>query len=103
MSLETLNKDTFKEVISNSKNPVIVDFYADWCQPCKRITPLLEEIADENKDKLSVYKVNTDEDPDLAIEFSVTGIPNIVSFKDGKLYKRVVGVAPKEKLLDLVQ
>ena len=80
-----------------------MDFYADWCQPCKRISPLLEEIADEHKGKLSVYKVNTDKDPDLAIEYSVTGIPNIVSFKDGKLYKRVVGVAPKEKLLELIQ
>ena len=103
MSVEVLNKATFKQVISSSKTPVIVDFYADWCQPCKRISPLLEQIANENEGKLSVYKVNTDQDPELAIEFNVTGIPNIVSFKDGKLYKRVVGVAPKEKLLDLVQ
>ena len=101
--IEVLNKSTFKQAISNSKNPVIVDFYADWCQPCKRISPLLEEISDENQGKLSVYKVNTDKDPDLAIEFSVTSIPNIVSFKNGKLYKRVVGAAPKEELLDLVQ
>ncbi|MDR2649631.1 MAG: thioredoxin [Clostridiales bacterium] len=103
MSIDLLNKDTFKQAISDSQNPVIVDFYADWCQPCKRISPLLEEIADENKGKLNVYKVNTDKDPALAMEFNVTGIPNIVSFKDGKLYKRVVGVAPKEDLLDLIQ
>ena len=102
MSVEILTKKTFQQVISESKNPVIVDFYADWCQPCKRLSPLLEEIADENKEQISVYKVNTDQDPDLAIEYNVTGIPNIVSFRDGKLYKRVVGVAPKEKLLDLV-
>ena len=102
MSVEVLSKETFKQAISESKNPVIVDFYADWCQPCKRISPLLEEIANENEGKLSVYKVNTDKDPDLAIEYSVTGIPNIVSFIDGKLHKRVVGVAPKERLLDLV-
>ena len=103
MGVEVLNKATFKQVISGSTTPVIVDFYADWCQPCRRISPLLEEISNENKGKLSVYKVNTDLDPDLAMEFSVTSIPNIVSFKNGQLYKRVVGVAPKEELLDLVQ
>jgi thioredoxin 1 len=103
MGLELLHTSNFKETISSSNLPVIVDFYADWCQPCKRISPVLEEIASENKGKIQVYKVNTDQDPDLAMEFQVMGIPNIVSFKNGLMYKRVVGVAPKEELMDLVK
>ncbi|MDR3239965.1 MAG: thioredoxin [Clostridiales bacterium] len=102
MGVERLNTSNFKETIANSQIPVIVDFYADWCQPCKRLSPVLEEIATENKGKLSIYKVNTDQDPDLAIEYQVMGIPNIISFKNGQVYKRVVGVAPKEELINLV-
>ncbi|MDR1538400.1 MAG: thioredoxin [Clostridiales bacterium] len=102
MGLELLDANNFKETISNASLPVIVDFYADWCGPCKRLSPLLEEIATENKDKVKVYKVNTDQNPDLAMEFQVMGIPNVVSFKDGKMYKRVVGVAPKAELMDLI-
>ncbi|MDR1560632.1 MAG: thioredoxin [Clostridiales bacterium] len=103
MSIELLNKETFSKAVSDTTTPVIVDFYADWCQPCKRISPLLQEIADENQGKLNVYKINVDQEPEIAMEFNVTGIPNIVSFKDGKMYKRVVGTAPKEELLDLIQ
>ena len=102
MSIEVLTKETFNQTIAESKIPVIVDFYADWCQPCKRISRTLEEIAEESNGKFSVYKVNTDNDPDLAIEYNVSGIPNIISFVDGKLHKRVVGVVPKEELLELV-
>jgi thioredoxin 1 len=102
MGVERLHSGNFKETITTSSIPVIVDFYADWCQPCKRISPVLEEIAAENTGKLSVYKVNTDQDPDLAMEYQVLGIPNIISFKDGQMYKRVVGVAPKEDLMALV-
>jgi thioredoxin 1 len=102
MGVETLNTTNFKETINNSTVPIIVDFYADWCQPCKSLSPVLEEIADENPGKVLVYKVNTDQDPDLATEYKVMGIPNIVSFKEGQLYKRSIGVVPKEALMELI-
>ena len=102
LSVQVINKETFDQVITDSENPVIVDFYADWCQPCKRISRVLEEIAEENKEVFSVYKVDTEKDPELAMEYNVTGLPTLISFKDGKEFRRVRGVAPKEELMNLV-
>ena len=102
MKIENLTKDNFKATIEASRKPVIIDFYADWCMPCKMITPILEEIATENKDGVAIYKVNIDENQELAVEFSVRSIPNIMSFKEGKVYKTIVGVQPKEVIKKLI-
>ena len=102
MASMPLNAGSFKETIENSKIPVIVDFYADWCQPCKQVAPLLEEIAAENQGKVLVCKVNVDENQQLAGEYSVMSIPFIISFKNGQVYKHVIGAVPKHELLALI-
>ena len=101
MEVKQLNSENFKEIINNAGKPIIVDFYADWCGPCKMVMPLIEEIATENND-IEVYKVNIDESPEIAKEFSVMSIPTIVSFKDGQINKKVIGAQPKDSILDLV-
>lgn len=102
MSIQKLNSDNFKTTISSSNKLVIVDFYADWCGPCKMIAPILEEISEENDD-VEVYKINVDEDPEIAKEFSVRSIPTIVSFKEGQEHKKAIGAQPKDALLDLLR
>lgn len=102
MKITSLTSDNFKETISTATKPVIIDFYADWCVPCKMVTPILEDIAENSSDDCTVYKVNIDDNPELASEFSVMTIPNIIAFKDGNAHKRVIGVQTKEAILDLL-
>jgi thioredoxin 1 len=103
MALTRLNNGNFYETIKNSSLPAIVDFYADWCQPCKRIAPLLEEIAEEYAGKVLVYQVNVDEEQDLAGDFNIVSIPFVLSFKNGEPYKHLVGVSPKQDFLALIE
>ncbi|MCL2665450.1 MAG: thioredoxin [Defluviitaleaceae bacterium] len=103
MSVQLINEQQFDEIIPNSAVPVIVDFYADWCQPCKRIAPVLEEISNEAEGRVVVCKVNVDDNQKLAARFSVMSIPIVISFKNGSVYKRVVGVVPKDELLALIE
>jgi len=102
MQITKLTDNNFKEIVRTSEVPVIVDFYADWCVPCKRIAPALEEIASEKGGEVLVCKVDVDQSQDLANAFQVMSIPNVISFKDGELYKRVVGAVSKADLLALV-
>lgn len=97
---KTLNVDSFDEAISTSSEPILVDFWAEWCGPCKMIAPVLDEIADEQAGKLSIGKVNVDENPDLARRFEVMSIPTLIVFKDGEPVKRLVGAKNKAGLLD---
>ncbi|MDR1914334.1 MAG: thioredoxin [Clostridiales bacterium] len=103
MAIEVLDKNNFDRTINSSPLPVIVDFYADWCAPCKRLAPIIEEVANENTGKVNVYKVNTDDEPELATQYDVMGIPNVVCFKGGEVYKRLVGLAPKDQVLQLFE
>lgn len=103
MAVMQLNASNFNETISTSEVPVIVDFYADWCQPCKRIAPFLEEIANENEGRALVCKVNVDENQALASSFNIMNIPYVMSFKNGEPYKHVVGAVPKAELLGLIE
>ncbi len=93
-------KEDFKELISNGK--VIVDFYADWCGPCKMLSPVLEEFSKENSD-VEVVKVNVDNFQDLAMEYKVMTIPNLVIFEDGEVKNNSVGFIDKDTLKDLVK
>ena len=97
--IDNLNDSTFDETIGSSDNPVLVDFWAEWCGPCKRIAPILEEIAGE-QENLDIAKVNVDENPDIARRFEVMSIPTLIVFKDGEPAKRLVGAKPKGALLE---
>ena len=103
MAITMLTDNNFEEIISGSDVPVIVDFYADWCKPCKRIAPALEEIAQEKNGQVLVCKVDVDQSQQLASAFQVMSIPNVISFKNGEIYKRAVGAVSKEELLGLVE
>jgi len=98
--VQTLTEATFQEVIGAASTPVVVDFWAVWCTPCKMIAPILDEIASENPDKLLVGKVNVDENPTLARDFDVMSIPTILVFEDGLVKHRIVGARGKPQMLE---
>ncbi|MDD2392283.1 MAG: thioredoxin [Bacilli bacterium] len=102
MNTIKLTKDAFKKEVLDSSVPVIVDFYADWCGPCKMIAPVMEEIAKENLG-LKVCKVNVDEEGDLAMQYGVMSIPTIVVFKNGQIVNQQVGFRNKEAILEMVK
>lgn len=98
----TITKENFQKEVLESEKPVLVDFWASWCGPCKMLSPTISEIAEENSD-IKVGKINVDEEQELSSQFNVMSIPFIAVFKDGKLYKSTVGVQPKENLLNLLK
>jgi thioredoxin 1 len=98
-SISTLTDATFDETIGAASEAVVVDFWAEWCGPCKMIAPILDEIATEHAGKLSVAKLNVDDNPDIARRFDVMSIPTLIVFKDGAPAKRLVGAKGKGQLL----
>ena len=94
----TITKDYFEAEVLNSSVPVLLDFWATWCGPCRMIAPAREEIAAENAGKLKVGKVNVDEEMELAMRFGVTSLPLLVVMKDGKVVNKAVGAMPKAKI-----
>ena len=97
-----INKDNFEEEVLRSNKPVLLDFYATWCGPCKMIAPIIEEIAEEN-DSIKVGKINTDEAPELARSFGIQYIPTLIVVRDGKETARNSGFMDKEKILALLE
>jgi thioredoxin 1 len=97
-SISALSDATFDEVIKSSDKPVVVDFWAEWCGPCKMIAPILEEIAGE-EDGVTIAKLNVDESPDVAMRYQVMSIPTLIVFQDGEPAKRLVGAKGKGQLL----
>ena len=95
----TLSASTFDEEINSASTPLLVDFWAEWCGPCKLIAPILDEIASEQEGRLTVAKLNVDEAPDVARRFGVMSIPTMILFDGGEPAKRMVGAKPKEALL----
>ena len=98
MSTQIITDSSFDEEIKNSKVPILVEFWAEWCGPCKIIGPILEEIALEQESKIKIFKLNIDENPETPQKFGVRGIPTLMLFKDGKLVDTKVGSLPKNML-----
>ena len=94
-----LSSATFDETVSGSQAPVVVDFWAEWCGPCKMIAPVLEELAGELGEKITIAKINVDDNPDVAMRFNVMSIPTLLVFDAGEVKKRVVGAKGKGALL----
>jgi thioredoxin 1 len=98
-----LSEDNFDEKISSIEGPVLVDFWAAWCGPCKIIAPSLEQLSDELAGRATVAKVNVDENGDLANRFGIRSIPTLMVFKDGRVVDQMIGAAPKEQLRRLLE
>jgi len=93
-----VNGNNFKQEVLESNVPVLVDFWAPWCMPCRMLAPIIENLAKENVGKLKICKLNTDENQNIAAQYGIQGIPTLIVFKEGKEVGRTVGVMPKEKL-----
>ena len=101
MSVLSLNKSNFEEIKSSEKT-VLIDFYADWCGPCRMVSPIVDKIADEHPEYL-VCKINVDDEPELASEFEVFSIPTLVVMKDGEIVNQSVGAKPAPQILAMLE
>ena len=98
MSVNVFNEENFEEEVMKSEETVLVDFYADWCGPCKMMSPIIDEIAEEQIENLKVGKVNVDNNQELAEKFGILSIPTIVILKNGKIIKTFIGVTSKDEI-----
>lgn len=103
MSVVTITKDNFKEKVLESKQPVLIDFWAPWCGPCRMFSPVVDEIAEEYKGRITVGKVNVDEEPELASQFGVMSIPTVVVIKDGVVKATSAGLQAKAGVERMLQ
>lgn len=102
MAVVTITKENFEAEVLKSEKPVLVDFWASWCGPCRMLSPVVDEVAEEQGD-IKVGKVNVDEQPELARQFGVMSIPTLIVFKGGEVAKESVGAIPKSMVLDLLK
>ena len=96
--MESINEANFDEKVIQSSSPVLVDFWAEWCGPCKMLTPVLEELSSENESKINIYKVNVDENQQLAVKYGIRSIPTLLLFKGGEIQEQIVGLKSKSDL-----
>lgn len=102
MSVVNLNSSNFEEEVTNSDKTVLIDFWASWCGPCKMMSPVVDQIAEELKDNVKVCKINIDEEQNLAIKYNVMSIPTFVVIKNGKETGRTIGVQDKQELINVI-
>ena len=101
MSVIKINKENFNQEVLHSDRPVLLDFWASWCGPCRMVGPILDEIAQERED-IKVCKINIDEEPELANEYQIMSIPSLMVIQDGKIVNRSVGARPKAQILEML-
>lgn len=101
MSVLTITKENFDELVIRSEKPVLIDFWASWCGPCRMMAPIVDEIAEERED-IVVGKINVDEEPEIATEYGIMSIPTLFLFKGGEIAQQIVGVRPKQQILDII-
>lgn len=99
MSILVCDSNNFNEVVLESKIPVLVDFYADWCGPCKMMSPILDEISQEFEGKIKIAKVNVDDNPDLSSKYKIMSIPNMILFENGVKKENIVGARSKDDII----
>ena len=99
----TITKDNFEEEVTNADVPVLLDFWADWCMPCKMVAPVLEELAGEYEGKLKIGKVDVDSQQELASKYNIVSIPTLLLMKDGDVVKQQVGAVPKPQIEDMIK
>lgn len=102
MSVLTINSENYEEEVLKADKPVVMDFYANWCGPCRMMSPIIDEIAEEKSDSIKVGKINVDENQELAMKYGVMSIPTIVIIKNGKVEKTFVGVRDKSEILGAI-
>ena len=103
MATKNVTDENFETEVLKADKPVIVDFWAEWCGPCKQIGPILEEISDEKKDLINIYKINIDDNPEIPQKYGVQGIPTLMFFNDGKLVDTRVGSLSKSSLNEWIE
>lgn len=101
MAVYTFNKNNFTEEVLNADKPVLVDFWASWCGPCRMFAPIIDTVAEEYPDEVKVGKINVDEENELAQQYRVASIPTLIMFKNGEAVKRSVGVVSKEDVVSM--
>ena len=98
MSTKDVTDATFQAEVLEADKPIMVDFWAEWCGPCRAVSPILDKIAEEHADKLSIVKLNVNDNPEIAMKYGITSIPAMYVFKGGEVVKRVIGAKPKPAL-----
>ncbi len=103
MSVLKITKDNFEQEVIQSDKPVLLDFWASWCGPCKMVSPIVDQVAGETGNMAKIGKINIEEEPELAKEFRIMSIPTLVVMKEGKIVQSVIGVQSKQSILSMVQ
>ena len=102
MSIKSIKEDAFEEEVVKSELPVLIDFWAEWCGPCKEVSPILEEISTEMSDSIKIVKVNIDENPNIPSQYGVQSIPTLIIFKKGEVVATKIGMSSKNELLSWI-